>query len=253
MIKNLSFCAIIKDNLRDVHRLLENIQGLAKEIIIVDTGSIKEVVEFEKKYASKLLEIPWNNDFAYMRNSAIKVAEGDWILTLDSDETLTEDLKKEIPKLIKNPNDVEGFRFKRIHYVDESKPMPDYWMHLRLYKRRAHYFGTTHESIKNLKNIAEVKCKNCFILHHNNRQEQRAKSLKYSKYLKERIKESKKKKDAIMLGYYQYKLWVQENVYLLETDPKVDYKLLQTKYKEYEKRKKIIEDKIKKEGWRVNQ
>ncbi|EKD56921.1 MAG: cell wall biosynthesis glycosyltransferase [uncultured bacterium] len=238
----LSFCAVIKDNLSNVKRLLENIKDLVDEIVIVDTGSEKEVVDYEKKNSDKLFEVPWDNDFACMRNYVIKHSKGEWILTLDSDETITKELKLKIRQIItKNDNNIEGYKLRRVHYADEPNPLNDYWMHLRLYRCHANYFGAVHESIKNLKFLKEIRCRQCSILHHNNRSYQREKSLKYSNYLKEKIKETKANNDKKMIEYYRYKLWVQDNIYLLETDKNVDTKLLNSKYREYEKRKKIIE------------
>jgi len=243
----LSFCAVVKDKFSNIKSLIDNVKDLADEIIIVDSGSEKKIVDYEKENADKVFQIPWNNDFAQLRNFAIKHSKGEWILALDSDETMTEQLKNKIKELIENPGKWEGFYFNRIHYIDEPHSLKDYWMHLRLYRRHAHYFGAVHESIKNLQFTKKIKCKDCFILHHNNRGYQRQKSLKYSRYLLDEIKEMESKNDLKMVEYYKYKLWVQDNLYLLETDKNPNKKLLNIRYKEYEKRKKIIEKKMRNE------
>jgi glycosyltransferase involved in cell wall biosynthesis len=248
----VSLCAVVKDSLPNVRRLLTDVRNLVGEIVIVDTGSPASVISFEKEKADKVFQKPWRNDFAVLRNFAIGRASSEWILALDSDESLTESLKREIPKLIKDAGETEGFRFHRIHYVDEPRPLPDYWAHLRLYRRHARYFGAVHESIKNLHHVREADCPDCFILHHNSRRKQRSKALRYSRYLRQKIRQAETKGDRHMIDYYRYKLWVQDSIYLPETDPNFNKSLLKKRYREYEEKKKAMEGRIKRERWPVD-
>jgi glycosyltransferase involved in cell wall biosynthesis len=248
--ESLSICIIAKDDLHNVKRLLENVQGLGAEIVIVDTGSPAEVIAYETQQASTVIRKQWNHDFAYMRNFAIETAQSAWILMLDTDETITEELKRKIPSLLSD-SDIEGYNFKRIHFVDEKNPLVDYWFHLRLFRRHAHYFGAIHESIKNVTKTENIDCENCSILHHNPRSYQRIKSLKYVAELRSKIQEARASGDSRMADYYAYKLWIVENIHLLESLPTVDFELLKKRYAEYEKRKKYINARIKKEAWPV--
>lgn len=249
---DLAFCAVIKDNLKNIKRMFCSIESLQfSEIVIIDTGSDSDVIQYlKKKIGSGLYQEKWINDFAKYRNFAISKTKSRWIFTLDSDESISSGLVEAIPRLIRNTR-VEGYKLPRIHYAAEKKPLEDYWRHLRLYRRKAKYIGAVHESIKNLKDIKIINNFEYAILHYNQRTNQRKKSIKYSQWLKSKIFEAQTRKDKDSLRYYQYKLWVQDNVYLLETDPKISEKLLESRYQEYEKRKKEIEDKIKRESWRI--
>jgi len=64
----------------------------------------------------QILTLRKNNitDFAKERNNLLEKSKGDWILFLDSDETLSKDLKREIKNL--NPNDYSGFYIERENY-----------------------------------------------------------------------------------------------------------------------------------------
>lgn len=248
----LSFSLVVKDSLQNVQRVIKSVRSVSDEIIILDTGSDDEVVEFEKTVADKLIQLPWNGNFAEMRNTAIEKSSGDWILTLDSDEEITEQLRRKIPSLIGANNGANGYRFKRIHYVDEDPPFQDYWTHLRLYRRNAHYVGAVHESIKNLTNLVTIDDEGCFILHHNKRANQRKKSLEYASSIKKLITLSEANSDQPSAEYYRYKLWVQENIYFLETDPSITPADLRGKYREYEKKRKEIEEKIRLNNWKIN-
>jgi glycosyltransferase involved in cell wall biosynthesis len=244
----LAFCAVVKDNQDNLERMLNSLEGIFREIIIVDTGSPQKSIDFLKKKATKFFQKQWNDDFATLRNFVISQADSEWIFTLDSDEAASKNLIKAIPSLILN-NEVEGYRIPRIHYYGEKNPLTDYWKHLRLYRSKALYFGAVHESIKNLDKIGVVEDLTKCIYHYNSRSYQKEKSIKYSQYLRDKISTTVASGDKSMQEYYKYKLWVQDNVYLLETDPDIDKTLLKKRYKEYEKRKKSIDTKIKNEKW----
>jgi len=245
--KTVSFCAVVKDNLQNLKRMIESLRGGFDEIIIVDTGSSKDAQEYLKSVATKFFSKSWDNDFAKFRNFSIEQSSSDWIFTLDSDEAASKQLVKMIPSLILK--DVDGYKLPRVHYAGENRPMRDYWRQLRLYRREARYVGAVHESIKNLRKVVSIDDFDLAILHYNERAFQRDKSLKYSKYLEDEIKKAELSGNNDMVEYYKYKLWVQDNVYLLETDSNVDQKKLDKRYEEYEKKKQLIDAKIKKEGW----
>jgi glycosyltransferase involved in cell wall biosynthesis len=246
----ISFCAIVKDNLANVKRMIESLGSVCDEIVIVDTGSSDKVVRYEKTVADKFFIQDWQNDFAKIRNFAIDKSSSEWIFSLDSDEEASRELVKKLPRLVEKEN-VDGYKLPRVHYAGEKNPMKDYWRQLRLYRREARFSGTVHESIKNLNNIVSINDFCYCINHYNDRLHQREKSLKYSRYLKEKISEAQKNNDRPMVEYYCYKLWVQDNVYLLETDPKVSQDKLQQCYVAYEKLKQRIERKMKQEHWVV--
>lgn len=69
-------------------RCLESVKGL-DEIIVCDTGSTDTTVEIAKRYTDKVFtDFTWCDDFAKARNHAKSKATGDWILSIDCDETL---------------------------------------------------------------------------------------------------------------------------------------------------------------------
>ncbi len=83
----LSICMIVRNEQKNLPRFFKSIQGLADEIIVVDTGSkdrTKQIVAREPK--AKLLEMKWDNDFSKARNVSLQAATKEWILVLDPDE-----------------------------------------------------------------------------------------------------------------------------------------------------------------------
>ena len=56
------------------------------EIILVDTGCNVEQRALAEKYADKIIDFTWCNDFAAARNAGLKEAHGEWFMFLDDDE-----------------------------------------------------------------------------------------------------------------------------------------------------------------------
>ena len=81
----------------NVGRTLESVQALVGdgkgEIIVVDSGSTDRTVEIAKSLGARVFVEGWKG-FAAQKNSAIEKATGDWILSLDADEELTDELRK---------------------------------------------------------------------------------------------------------------------------------------------------------------
>ena len=120
--------------------------SFANQIIVVDSFSNDRTVEIAKKYKCDVIERKFDN-FSNQKNSAIKHATGDWILFLDADERVTEKLKIEILKTIKNPQHnaykikFPHFYMNRFLYHTENKVV-------RLVKNENIYFeGLVHEKL----------------------------------------------------------------------------------------------------------
>jgi hypothetical protein len=92
----LTACIILKDEEPSLPRCLESLQGLADEVIVVDTGSTDRSAEIALRYGAKVKSFPWSNDFSAARNEAMRHATGNWVLMIDADEWLEADGRREI-------------------------------------------------------------------------------------------------------------------------------------------------------------
>lgn len=80
---------IITINNKDIVNAIDSVRSSCKQIIIVDTGSTPEHLEFLKQIEGiELYHFKWCDDFSAARNYGLQFARGDYILTIDSDEIL---------------------------------------------------------------------------------------------------------------------------------------------------------------------
>jgi len=84
----LSVCMIVRDEEKMLPRCLKSVQGVADELIVVDTGSKDNTISIATDFGAKIFHFKWNDDFAEARNESLKHATGDWILQIDADEDL---------------------------------------------------------------------------------------------------------------------------------------------------------------------
>ncbi len=87
----LSVVIIAYNEESNLARTLESVQPLVRdgqgEIIVVDSGSTDRTVEIAESFGTKVFIEEWKG-YAAQKNSAIDKATGDWILSLDADESL---------------------------------------------------------------------------------------------------------------------------------------------------------------------
>jgi len=92
----LSVVIITHNEEANIGRTLASVQPLVSdgkgEIIVVDSGSADRTIEIAKSFGAKVFVEEWKG-FAAQKNSAIEKAKGDWILSLDADEEVDEDLR----------------------------------------------------------------------------------------------------------------------------------------------------------------
>jgi len=82
----VSLCMIVRDEAANLPRFLEAAQGCWDELCVVDTGSTDGTVALLEAAGARVIERPWDDDFAAARNASLSLATGDWILVLDPDE-----------------------------------------------------------------------------------------------------------------------------------------------------------------------
>src|SRR4051794_12018490 len=96
----LSVAILVRDAAERLAATLASMQGLADEIVVADTGSTDATLDVARRYAAKIVELPWVDDFSQSRNSALAQVTGEWVLWLDAGETLTATAASELRQFI---------------------------------------------------------------------------------------------------------------------------------------------------------
>lgn len=95
----LSICMMVKDEEENLKRCLPSLQGVADEIIVIDTGSSDGTVSLAESFGAKVYFHPWEGDFSKHRNQSIGYATGDWVFIIDADEELFFEAPSSAPHL----------------------------------------------------------------------------------------------------------------------------------------------------------
>ncbi|MDP2905473.1 MAG: glycosyltransferase family 2 protein [Candidatus Omnitrophota bacterium] len=95
----ISVVILTKNEESCIAESLESLKGWADEVVVVDDLSSDRTVEIVKIYTDKVFIKKMDVEGSH-RNWAYAQAKNDWVLSLDADEQVTEELKKEIPAAI---------------------------------------------------------------------------------------------------------------------------------------------------------
>lgn len=157
---SISCTILTKNSAKTIKATLEALKDF-DEVVILDSGSTDETLEIAKSYLNTVIYCSQFLGFGYMHNLATSKAKNDWILSIDSDEVLTDELKKRILSLNLDPNCVYSFAFQNILFgkkIRHSGWYPD--RHVRLYHRKRTAFteSKVHERIL-VDGLKEIKLK----------------------------------------------------------------------------------------------
>lgn len=116
MKKELSILTITKNSSEVLERALQSVQDIASEIIVVDDFSEDSTVDIAGKYDAKVFQ-HHEEDLGKQKRYALGKAKGDWILVLDADEVVGENLEKEIRRTVRvNNAKYDGYRIQYQNY-----------------------------------------------------------------------------------------------------------------------------------------
>ena len=147
---NISATIVTLNEERNIARALESL-NCVDEIVVVDSGSTDRTVEMATRRGVRVIQHEWPG-YAAQKNFAAASAKHDWILSIDADEALSEELQAEVAQLRGLEPACQGYSMPRLaHYlgrwITHSGWYPD--RKVRLYdRRRASWKGEhVHESV----------------------------------------------------------------------------------------------------------
>ncbi len=148
----VSACFIVKNVERNLERVLKSLPSSIDEIVILDGYSSDRTVEIAKKFDARIFKRRFSGSYADERNYCIAKATNDWILMLDGDEIISNELRTALDFLISsNAENYSSyqvprktftgtkFRYKYFSYPNFKPIFFD--------RRKCYYFGVIHETL----------------------------------------------------------------------------------------------------------
>ena len=146
----LSVTIITFNEEANIERCLKSVEGVADEIVVVDSLSTDRTKEICLKYGAVFVENAFEG-FSEQKNFANAIASHNYILSLDADEALTEELRQAILH-VKSNSTADAYKMNRLtcyrgKWIKHSGWYPD--CKLRLFdKTKGAWVGKLHESIQ---------------------------------------------------------------------------------------------------------
>jgi glycosyltransferase involved in cell wall biosynthesis len=148
-MKNLSAIILTKDEEKNIKECIESV-SFADEVVIIDDDSTDKTRELAKNMGA-LVYRRTLDDFASQRNFGISKATGKWLLFIDADERVSQELAQEIREKVSTEKEVY-YKIPRKNnlfgkYLTHTDWYPDY-QH-RLFKQGEATWGRkVHEQLQ---------------------------------------------------------------------------------------------------------
>lgn len=144
-MKKITAIIIAKNSEDLIKDALESVM-FCDEVIVIDNGSKDKTREISRNYA-KVYDYN-SSSFSEVRNFGLSKVETDYVLYLDTDERISEELKKNIKDVLSKDSEYSGFKIYRKNYYLGKNEWPYVEKLERLFKteKLKKWEGDIHES-----------------------------------------------------------------------------------------------------------
>ena len=105
----LTGLVIAQDEERDLPRCLESL-AFCDERLVIDGGSRDKTVQIAEAAGARVVTHPWPG-YAVQRRFGLDKSRGEWILAVDADEVVDEELRKSVLEAVASPH-ASGYRVR---------------------------------------------------------------------------------------------------------------------------------------------
>jgi glycosyltransferase involved in cell wall biosynthesis len=112
---SLSICIVAHNEEENIGRTLASVVGWAPEVIVLDCGSSDRTGEIARE-AGAIVEWAPNAAPEVSKNKCFEMATQEWIFSLDADEIIPDDLKRNIEEVIASDPAENGFKLPRRNF-----------------------------------------------------------------------------------------------------------------------------------------
>lgn len=205
-MEKLSVVIITKNEERNIERCLKSIMPVADEIIIVDSLSTDKTEEICKNFNVKFISQKWLG-YSNQKNFANSLTTNNYILSIDADECLSEELIQSIQNEKNNNFTAQAYDFNRVTFFCGNPVKHCGWNNdyrVRLWEKdAAQWVGDIHELLK-FSNETPVKRLSGDMLHYSfHSVEQHIEQINTFSSLSAKAKFDKGKKSSILAIIFQ--------------------------------------------------
>ncbi len=138
----LSVVVITFNEERNIGRCLASVQGIADEVVVVDSFSTDRTGEICRQYGATFLQHPFEGHIQ-QKNYALSRATHPYVLSLDADEALSPELQQSV-RAAKSRWDADAYEMARLtnycgHWIKHTDWYPD--RKTRLFDKRKACWG----------------------------------------------------------------------------------------------------------------
>jgi len=164
MKPKISACLVLFNEENRIRKCLESIKDLVDEIVVIHDGPCQDrTINICKEFGAKVFIGKYTGNPEYHRIELLKKAKNNWILQIDADEILSDELREEINRLA---FDKDGYWIKILAKNSKFKKY-----HLRLYnKKKIKFIGLIHHEPELQESLNSQILKNP-IYHYQNQKE----------------------------------------------------------------------------------
>ena len=149
----LSVYVIAYNDEPNMRACLESVAGWGDELIVVDSHSTDKTAAISHEFTNKVYQVEFKG-FGHLRNQAVSYCSHDWVFSLDSDERMTPELRREIQQVFEQGPKADAYFVPRKNYfmgrwIQHCGWYPDYRQPQLFRKHRFRYQEElVHESFR---------------------------------------------------------------------------------------------------------
>ena len=151
MKKKVSVVIVTKDEETNISECIKSVLW-ADEILVVDSESKDRTCDISRGLGADVIERKWIG-YADQKNYGIQKAKNKWILSLDADERISDNLMKVLVEILDKDSIYKGYKFPRKNiffgkWLKNGDLWPDY--QIRLFEKERASFNNryVHESVQ---------------------------------------------------------------------------------------------------------
>ena len=212
-MNKISAVVITKNEASNIEPCVVALLKVADEVLIVDSKSEDETVEIAKDLGAKVIEVNWKG-YSATKNLGNELAKHDWILSIDADEVLSDELINNINLLKLDHGKI--YSLDRLtnfcgQWIKHSGWYPEWKVRL-FNKKFTHWEGKfVHEKLTHSKSVQTEKIEGkLFHYSYKTKADHWRRIEKYAKLSAEEMKSKGKQSNFI-------KLWISPIVRFLKT------------------------------------